>query len=329
MFALELASRTFEAPWWLAAAAAAVIAVLFVTAFVRAEPARIIATLAKAGAVLLALLLGLSFLDHQNGRDRTQERRALDARVLELTTQASRSLPLFCLDALAGEVVEEACEANLFASPENVAAAVSYTAARLKLLAAAADLSELTGDSNDVVVEQLRRALERDRFGLAAQVLAVRDQCTADKCDAFAFLRDSSWIASNLREHAFDIHVARHAPRWSAFSAPQASVAPAGAGALPAAPQPPAVNAPANANFPSAASIPAVSIMNNEPGMTGQNGMDTARPEAKAETKSSDAKAAPRAARRAPARSEAPTSISPPLDTTPAPASAGTPPQAQ
>ena len=46
---------------------------------------------------------------------------------------------LACLDTIAGETVENACEKALFASPEATAAAVSYVAAQLSLLAAGSD----------------------------------------------------------------------------------------------------------------------------------------------------------------------------------------------
>ena len=42
---------------------------------------------------------------------------------------------LACLDAVAGESTEAACEAKVFASPQSTAAAVAYTGAQLTLLA--------------------------------------------------------------------------------------------------------------------------------------------------------------------------------------------------
>ena len=48
----------------------------------------------------------------------------------------------FCehrLDPIAGDTVEVACEKVLFASPEATAAAVSYVAAQLSILASAAE----------------------------------------------------------------------------------------------------------------------------------------------------------------------------------------------
>jgi hypothetical protein len=110
-----------------------------------------------------------------------------------------------------------------------------------------------------------QRALELDRYGLAAHVLAVRDGCTAEHCPAFAWLHDSAALKGNLRAEAFDSYVARYAAAWNADKpAPVASVpAPAEVATAPAASGPRPVSS--KYDFPSAASIPPVSIMNPEP----------------------------------------------------------------
>ncbi len=92
-------------------------------------------------AMARALLLvgaGLMWviLNNLGGRDRTAARHVLDARAVELTLRAiAPGSPLACLDAVANETVEAACEKSLFANPETVAAAVAYVDARLALLA--------------------------------------------------------------------------------------------------------------------------------------------------------------------------------------------------
>ncbi len=78
---------------------------------------------------------------------------------------------LACLDGLAGERVETVCEKALFATADSTAAAVSYTAAQISRLPAVAA-------QGGPELGQLRRVLERDRYGLVAQVLVVRDGCT-------------------------------------------------------------------------------------------------------------------------------------------------------
>ena len=69
-------------------------------------------------------------------RDRADERRALDHRAAELVGRAiAPGSAIACLEATNTETVEGACERAVFASPETVAAATAYMAARLSLLA--------------------------------------------------------------------------------------------------------------------------------------------------------------------------------------------------
>jgi hypothetical protein len=118
-----------------------------------------------------------------------------------------------------------------------------------------------------------RRAVELDRYGIAAHVLASRDGCTAERCAAFAWLLDAAAIKANMKAQAFDQYVSRHAAVWNAQ--PPAGV-PAAVSAAPSAAEPvrsAAVTAPEQVahpvsskyDLPSAASIPPVSIMNAEP----------------------------------------------------------------
>ena len=65
----------------------------------------------------------------------------------------------------------------------------------------------------------LRRAVERDRYGLVAQVLVARDRCTPMDCAAFRSLTDNHQIAANMDEHTYDALVARYAPSWNAPAA--------------------------------------------------------------------------------------------------------------
>ena len=176
---------------------------------------------------------------------------------------------LACLDATAGEVVERSCEKILFATPETVAAAVSYVAARLSLLADGMDYAERVDKSYTMQMEGMRRALETDRFGLVAHVLKNRDGCTAEQCPVFSLLRDKSRVSANLIGDPFEGFVKRHAAAWE-----ERSMMPAGGTAAPApatlAQTPvPAANPPSRVSsrwdFPSAKSIPPVSIMDPEP----------------------------------------------------------------
>ncbi|HEY0223777.1 MAG TPA: hypothetical protein VGC38_04615 [Pseudolabrys sp.] len=220
----------------------------------------IAAAVIGAGAFAVMTVLDQLALDRK-----AAERRALIQRNAELNVSAvAPGSVLACLDGGAGEVIENACEKAIFANPQSAAAAVSYTAARLALIADAQALARADPGIVDAFAST-QRALELDRYGLAAHVLAVRDGCTAEHCAAFAWLHDSAALKGNLRAEAFDSYVARYAASWNADKpAPVASVPPpADVASAPAAPGPHPVSS--KYDFPSAASIPPVSIMNAEP----------------------------------------------------------------
>jgi hypothetical protein len=174
--------------------------------------------------------------------------------------------PLACLDALAGESVEVACEKAIFASPANVAAATSYVAARLALLSDISAYTRRGGAALDASIP-LQRALEIDRFGFLAHVLATRDSCTGENCKALALLRDPSHVRANLSEQTFNHYLERYLLVWAKAAEPPVAEAPPAQAAAPVAAQatPPAPHKVVNIDFPSAASIPPVNIMNPEP----------------------------------------------------------------
>ena len=87
-------------------------------------------------ALVLALLAGVG-IERWKAWELAGERQALEARAFELVTRAmAPGSALACLDAVASSTFEEGCEKALFATPESTAAAVSYVAAQLSLLAA-------------------------------------------------------------------------------------------------------------------------------------------------------------------------------------------------
>jgi hypothetical protein len=170
--------------------------------------------------------------------------------------------PLACLDAIAGETVKAACEKALFATPAAVAAATSYTAARLSLLADAAAYSQRYGVGIDGVSSPLRRALEADRFGFVAHTLAVRDGCSGGNCKALALLRDPSHVHTNLIAATLDRYLDHYATLWAqGAEGPMADATSAQTGAAGTAGKKVVVDI----DFPTAASIPPVSIMAAEP----------------------------------------------------------------
>ena len=209
--------------------------------------------------LVIIVLVGWWARDYFAQRDVAAELRALDTRAFELATRAfAPGSALGCLDANAGETVEAACERALFASPEATAAATSYVAAQLSLLASASELGRRHGGANPGAA-MLRRALEADRFGIVAHVLAVRDGCTPGRCGAFTWLRDPTRINANLAERPFEARVKSYAASWpTAGGRPMVSSAPS-------PPPSAAAKVPNNLYFPSASSIPPVNIMTAEP----------------------------------------------------------------
>jgi hypothetical protein len=218
---------------------------------------------------------------------------------------------LACLDELAGDVVAAACERAVFASAETTAAAVSYTAAQISRLesfgnVAAADRATTPS------LRALRRAVERDRFGIVAHVLVTRDECTLSKCAFFASLTNTAQVANNMNERVYDGLVAKHAPLWGQ---PVPSLPPVAGVVPPIEPERP-TGKPVSGDFPSSASIPPVSIMAPEPA-TASVPAKPAEP-AHAAPKA----AAPKAAAKRPAPSH-PRSLTPPAADAPsAPAAA-------
>jgi hypothetical protein len=144
----------------------------------------------------------------------------------------------------------------LFGSPESAAAALSYAAFQLSRLTASGDVAAaekiLTPE-----LRALRRAIERDRYGLMAYVLAMRDHCSPSDCAAFRSLTDKRQIVANMNERAYEGLIARYVPIWNA--------PPASPGIVAALPPSLAPGRPTNAEFPSAASTPPISIMAPEP----------------------------------------------------------------
>jgi hypothetical protein len=261
--------------------------------------------------LVAALLVGLN---RAAVSSRDAARRALLARAAALDRAVlSPGSALACLDAGAGETVENACEKMVFRSPQSVAAAVAYMDARLALLSEAAKLAKRGDRSVMNTLAATRRAVALDRFGIVAHVLATRDGCTADKCAAFALVDDAEVLKANLRAQVYDQYVSRHADNWN-------KAAPAPGPKAPAVSQTPAVPpvarlTPAHPgtmpapikpgekwDFPSSASIPPVSIMGKEPPLPpGAKASAQAPPEKPRKTSPADARE-PAHAAPAPAR---------------------------
>ena len=260
---LDLANGTFTVPLWAVGITAALLVVLIVIAIIRAGLTEFGSLVFRVAVIVIAVVFGWTYVSRSGDRDRAEERRALDQRAADLIGRAiAPGSPIACLEATNTDTVEGSCERAVFASPESVAAATAYISARLALLADAHEYTARRDPSYEAQIAGLRRTIAADRFGLASQVLSVRDGCTADACDAFGLVYDDKKLRANMKDRLFDIVVGRYAVNWPARSSrpvvssagPPAS--PATAGVVPPG---------SNVQFPSSQSIPPVSIMNAEP----------------------------------------------------------------
>src|SRR5712664_182383 len=240
-------SPTF--PMWLTLAASGFFGIIVLITLLRAEK-----SVANGALTVITLLaIGIAATATIGGFGPGQS-----AAVEPRSSQSmSAALPaLSCIDDLAGETVLTACEKVLFGSAESTAAALSYAASHITWLTAFGDVAAANA-SMTPELQMVRRAVERDRYGLMAYVLVARDHCTPSDCAAFRALTDHNQIAANMNERIYESLIARYAPLWNA------PVAPGPVATLaPSAP----TGKPTNAEFPTAASTPPISIMTPEPG---------------------------------------------------------------
>jgi hypothetical protein len=252
---------------WIAAGSAAVLVAICAVACngLRTNAAR-------GGVVALGVLVGAAMLwallASPVAQDHGADRRALEMRAQELTTRAmAPGSALACLDAIAGETVDAACEKALFASPAAVAAATAYAAARLELLSDMAAYVKHGGRDIDGALLPLRHSLETDAYGFLAHALAVRDGCTSRNCKALDVLADASRVRANLSGQTLDRYLDRYLTAWAQQPDSPGPVADAATQSQPTyQPSAPGQRKMVNIDFPTAASIPPVSIMNPEPG---------------------------------------------------------------
>src|SRR3954470_23051738 len=253
---LDLSTGTFTLPLWAVGVAAALLVALVVVAVMRSGVTEFGGLVFRVAVIVIAVAFGWTYITRTGERDRADERRALDQRAADLVGRAvAPGSAIACLEATNTETVEGACERAVFATPETVAAATAYVSARLSLLAEAHEYTARRDQSYESTIAGLRRTIGADRYGLASQVLSVRDGCTADACDAFGLVYDDKKLRANLKDRLFDATVGRYSVSWPTRTRPLASSTSSG----PVTPPGP------NVNFPSSASIPPVSIMNNEP----------------------------------------------------------------
>src|SRR5258706_12374555 len=239
-------SPTF--PMWLTLAASGFFGIIVLITLLRAEKsvangALTVITLLAIGIAATATIRGFG-----PGQSASVETRS--------SQPMSAALPaLSCIDDLAGETVLAACEKVLFGSAESDAAGLLYAASQITWLTAFGDVAAANA-SMTPELQMVRRAVEPDRYGLMAYVLAARDHCTPSDCAAFRALTDHNQIAANMNERIYEGLIARYSPSWNApvAAGPVATLAPS----VP-------TGKPTNAEFPTAASTPPISIMTPEP----------------------------------------------------------------
>jgi hypothetical protein len=243
-------SPTF--PMWLTLVAAGFFGIIVLITLLRAEKS------VANGALTVITLLAIGVASAATIRGFDPGGRSASGETPSSPPSMTAALPaLSCIDDLAGEIVLTACEKSLFGSAESTAAALSYAASQITRLTSFGDVAAANKNLTPEL-QMLRRAVERDRYGLMAYVLLARDHCTPSDCAAFRALTDRQHLVSNMDERVYDGLVMRYSASWNAPAAAPGPVA-----AL--APSMP-TGKPTNAEFPTAASTPPVSIMSPEPG---------------------------------------------------------------
>jgi len=244
-------SPTF--PMWLTLAAAGFFGIIVLITLLRAEKS--VANGALTVITLLAIAVAVAATIRGFGPD--VQMASAETRSVQ---PVNATLPaLACIDDLAGDAVLNACEKTLFGSPDAAAAAVTYAAAQITRLTAFGDIAT-AGKNPSSELRALRRAVERDRYGLMAYALMARDHCSPASCAAFGSLVDNHQIVANMDERLYENLITRYAPSWNA-PAPT----PAASGLIAGLPPSMPTGKPTNADFPSAASTPPVNIMTPEP----------------------------------------------------------------
>jgi hypothetical protein len=271
--ALDPVTGMFTLPLWTAGAFAALLVAFCILAFNRSAREGLVGVLARVSLVVVGATATWFILESTAGHRVGVEWQTLDARASELAAHAAMpGSALACLDALAGNVVEGACEKALFATPATTAAAVTHVSAQLNLLADATKFIRRGNPGYEAAIAGLRRTIENDRYGIVAHVLATRDGCTQEKCEALALLKDSSNVSANLAVARFDSYVQRNAAAWPQVKPPPVAQNGTTGATVPALTSLPGATSsyaarPVGPNvfFPSSDSIPPVSIMTSEP----------------------------------------------------------------
>jgi hypothetical protein len=255
---INAAAGALTIPIWAVGAMAAVFLVLIMLAVAQAGTATVMNTLFRTVIVVAVIAAGWLYVQSAGQQEKAALRRSLDERSAALLARAvTPGSALACLNGLAGETIEGACEKAIFASPEQLSAAVTYVSAQVSLLLDGAVYASRFDPAYFAEMAQLQTGLRADQFGIAAHVFATRG-CSVDNCDIANIIGDPSHMLANLRDQVFAANMAKYAAAWNVSRAPAAETA--------AAPRPATVSS--QYDFPSSASIPPVNIMAPEPAAT-------------------------------------------------------------
>jgi hypothetical protein len=242
--------RSPSFPMWVTLIAAGFSALIVLIVLLRAD--KTMANGALAVIALLAIGIASTTTVRSFGTPTRTADPAVDTRVA--AQQVPLAPALACLDGLAGESVEAACEKAVFGAADTAAAAVSYAAGQVSRVIAAGNARTLTPEQ-----QVLKRAVERDRYGLVAQVISVRERCGVTECPLFRVLSDSNQIRANMNERLYDTLVTRYSASWN--SAAAAAPSPAAGLLAPSVP----TGRPTTVDFATSAAIPPVNIMTPDP----------------------------------------------------------------
>src|SRR6266404_4536129 len=168
-------SPTF--PMWVTLAAAGFFGIILLITLVRAEKS------VANGALTVITLLAIAIAAAATLRGFVPGGQSASGETRSSQTISAALPALSCIDDLAGDTVLTACEKGLFGSAESAAAALSYAASQITWLTAFGDVAAANA-SMTPELQMVRRAVERDRYGLMAYVLAARDHCTPSDCAA-------------------------------------------------------------------------------------------------------------------------------------------------
>ena len=193
---------------WLTLAAAGFFGLIVLITLLRAEKS------VANGALTVITLLAIGIAVAATIRGFGPDGQVASAQARNVQPVRAGLPQLSCIDDLAGDAVLNACEKVLFGSAESSAAAVAYAASLMTQLVETGDAATVKNPSSEFLA--LRRAVERDRYGLMAYVLMARDHCTPQACPAFRSLADSRQVAGNMDEHAYENLITRYASSWNA-----------------------------------------------------------------------------------------------------------------